>query len=209
MYIRTLYLACFGYRRAITNGSAFSEWGFIEPPEYFSATAAAVAAAIPPVARRRSRERARRGPEGHGRGHPHALPGAARGDSAARRVTDQSEIDGAVIRDPAEVVLLARGTGELAGKPVPLLVVRACSDERDALLSAGHPFFASKAGRDRIVVLLTDDTDWEEIGELVTESYRILAPKVPHPARRSEPGEARTRRAHSHGRPGTSVRHRR
>ena len=32
-------------------------------------------------------------------------------------------------------------------------------------------------GRDRIRVLLTDDTDWEEIRELVTESYRILAPK--------------------------------
>ena len=44
-------------------------------------------------------------------------------------------------------------------------------------LSLGHPFFASRAGRDRIVVVLTDDTDWEEIGELVTESYRILAPK--------------------------------
>ncbi len=29
----------------------------------------------------------------------------------------------------------------------------------------------------RIVVVLTDDTDWEEIRELVTESYRILAPK--------------------------------
>jgi predicted DNA-binding protein (MmcQ/YjbR family) len=27
------------------------------------------------------------------------------------------------------------------------------------------------------VVVLTDDTDWEEICELVTESYRILAPK--------------------------------
>jgi hypothetical protein len=26
-------------------------------------------------------------------------------------------------------------------------------------------------------MLLTDDTDWEEIRELVTESYRILAPK--------------------------------
>lgn len=43
--------------------------------------------------------------------------------------------------------------------------------------SIGHPFFASRAGRDRIVVVLTADTDWEEIGELVTESYRILAPK--------------------------------
>jgi len=26
-------------------------------------------------------------------------------------------------------------------------------------------------------VLLTDETDWEEIHELVTESYRVLAPK--------------------------------
>ena len=63
------------------------------------------------------------------------------------------------------------------GKPVPPLVLRADPDEREALLSIGHPFFASRAGRDRIGVLLTDDTDWEEIRELVTESYRILAPK--------------------------------
>jgi len=46
MYIRTLYLACFGYRRSAANGSTFSEWGFIEPPEYFSSTAAAVRAAF-------------------------------------------------------------------------------------------------------------------------------------------------------------------
>ena len=46
MYIRTLYLACFGYRRAVSNGSAFNEWGFIEPPEYFSSTAAAVRTAF-------------------------------------------------------------------------------------------------------------------------------------------------------------------
>jgi hypothetical protein len=46
MYIRTLYLACFGYRRALTNGAPFNEWGFIEPPEYFSSTAAAVRAAF-------------------------------------------------------------------------------------------------------------------------------------------------------------------
>jgi Ser/Thr protein kinase RdoA (MazF antagonist) len=46
MYIRTLYLACFGYRRAITNGQAFNEWGFIRPREYFTATAAATRAAF-------------------------------------------------------------------------------------------------------------------------------------------------------------------
>ena len=63
------------------------------------------------------------------------------------------------------------------GQAVPLLVLRARRGERDALLSAGHPYFASRAGGDRIGVLLTDGTDWEEIRELVTESYRILAPK--------------------------------
>jgi len=66
---------------------------------------------------------------------------------------------------------------ESTGKPVPLLVLRADPDDREALLSIGHPFFAPRAGRDRIGVVLTDDTDWEEIRELVTESYRVLAPK--------------------------------
>jgi Ser/Thr protein kinase RdoA (MazF antagonist) len=46
MYIRTLYLACFGYRRALTAGRTFTEWGFIEPPEYFSSAAAAARAAF-------------------------------------------------------------------------------------------------------------------------------------------------------------------
>jgi Ser/Thr protein kinase RdoA (MazF antagonist) len=46
MYIRTLYLACFGYRRAVTNGQAFNEWGFIWPREYFSSTVAATRAAF-------------------------------------------------------------------------------------------------------------------------------------------------------------------
>jgi hypothetical protein len=108
------------------------------------------------------------------------MPGAARGDGAGRRVTNQSEIDGAVVRHPPEVVLLARARENSTGRPVPLLVLRADPDEREALLSNGHPFFASRASRDRIVVVLTDDTDWEEIGELVTESYRILAPKRLH-----------------------------
>ena len=46
MYIRTLYLACFGYRRAVTDGVRFREWWFIRPPEYFSSTAAAVRASF-------------------------------------------------------------------------------------------------------------------------------------------------------------------
>jgi hypothetical protein len=64
-----------------------------------------------------------------------------------------------------------------SGKPVPFLVLRAAPDDREALLSIGHPFFAPRAGRDRIGVLLGVDTDWEEIRELVIDSYRTLAPK--------------------------------
>jgi hypothetical protein len=64
-----------------------------------------------------------------------------------------------------------------SGKPIPLVRLRAEPFDRMALVAIGHPFFASRGGRDRIGVLLTDDTDWEEIRELVTDSYRVLAPK--------------------------------
>jgi Ser/Thr protein kinase RdoA (MazF antagonist) len=46
MYIRTLYLVCFGYRRAVTDGVTFREWGFVYPPGYYSSTVAATRAAF-------------------------------------------------------------------------------------------------------------------------------------------------------------------
>jgi hypothetical protein len=79
------------------------------------------------------------------------------------------------IRRRSFCLLVARR--DPTGKSVPLLVLHVDPDDREALLSVGHPFFASRAGRDRIGVLLTDATDWDEIRELVTESYRLLAPK--------------------------------
>jgi YjbR len=79
------------------------------------------------------------------------------------------------IRRRSFCLLVARA-GE-TGQPVPLLVLRADPDERRVLLAMGRPFFAPRAGRDRVAVLLTGDTDWAEIRELVTDSYRVLAPK--------------------------------
>ena len=79
------------------------------------------------------------------------------------------------IRRRSFCLLVARESS--TGKLVTLLVLRADPDEREALLAIGHPFFASRSGRDRIVVLVSSDTDWAEIRELVTESYRTLAPK--------------------------------
>ena len=46
MSIRTLYLLCFGYRRAVTDGVKFREWGFIRPREYYTETADATRAAF-------------------------------------------------------------------------------------------------------------------------------------------------------------------
>jgi len=64
------------------------------------------------------------------------------------------------------------------GRSIPLLVLRADPDDREALLSIGHPFFPPRrASGDRLGVWLADDTDWEVIRELVTESYRVIAPK--------------------------------
>jgi hypothetical protein len=79
------------------------------------------------------------------------------------------------IRRRSFCLLVARE--DPAGQAVPLLVLRASPEEREALLSTGHPFFPPRAGRNRIAVLLTHDTDWAEIRELVTDSYRTLAPK--------------------------------
>ena len=63
------------------------------------------------------------------------------------------------------------------GKAIPLIVLRADPDEREALLSIGHPFFAPRRARsDRIGVFLARIANWEEIRELVTESYRAVAP---------------------------------
>jgi hypothetical protein len=63
------------------------------------------------------------------------------------------------------------------GRSVPILILRSDPAERPALLSMGHPYFAPRAGGDRIGVRLTDHADWEEIRELVIDSYRLLAPK--------------------------------
>ncbi len=58
-----------------------------------------------------------------------------------------------------------------------ILAVRSPDEERVALVASGHPFFSLGWGRDAMGMALDDDTDWEEVGEIVTESYCVLAPK--------------------------------
>jgi hypothetical protein len=64
-----------------------------------------------------------------------------------------------------------------SSKPIPIVRVWADPIDRRALLEVGHPFFASRSGPDRIGVVLSNDTDWDELRDLVTDSYRMFAPK--------------------------------
>ena len=58
-----------------------------------------------------------------------------------------------------------------------IVAVRSPDDEREALLATGHPFFLLGWGRNAVGMVLDDDTDWDEVREIVTESYCVLAPK--------------------------------
>jgi hypothetical protein len=62
------------------------------------------------------------------------------------------------------------------GRTVTVVTLRSAGEERAALAAIGPPFLASWAD-DVVAVVLDEHTDWREVGELVAESYRLLAPK--------------------------------
>ncbi len=63
------------------------------------------------------------------------------------------------------------------GEVAAMLSFRSPEEERFALLAAGHPFFHLDWGRNAVGMVLGDDVDWDEVTEIVTESYCLLAPK--------------------------------
>lgn len=62
-------------------------------------------------------------------------------------------------------------------EPLVVLSFRSAGEELEVLRRAGHPFFVLGWGRDAMGMVLDDDTDWDEVGELLTESFCVLAPK--------------------------------
>jgi hypothetical protein len=70
---------------------------------------------------------------------------------------------------------------------------RAEQDEVMAFRNLGDPYFRAGWGRNVVGLLLDDRTDWEELRELLTDSYCIQAPRrlaerVHRPPRRA-PGQ--------------------
>jgi hypothetical protein len=57
-----------------------------------------------------------------------------------------------------------------------LLQFRAAGEEFHVLTSIGFPFSRAGWGADVVNMVVTPTVDWSEVGELLTESYRILAP---------------------------------
>jgi hypothetical protein len=71
--------------------------------------------------------------------------------------------------------VLARAAEEVG--PATVVTFRAAGEELEMLMHAGHPFFYAGWGRDAIGLVLDDGTDWDEVDELLTESYCVMAPK--------------------------------
>jgi YjbR len=77
--------------------------------------------------------------------------------------------------DPDHQRVYASTTG--TDEPICVLTFRSPGDDIDALLAGGHPFYRAGWGTDVVVLVLGRRTDWAEVAELLTESYRVLAPK--------------------------------
>ena len=77
--------------------------------------------------------------------------------------------------DPDHHMAYARGAA--TDQPICVLTFRSPGDEIEALVTSGHPFYKAGWGVDVVVMVLDDGVDWVEVAELLTESYRVLAPK--------------------------------
>ena len=69
------------------------------------------------------------------------------------------------------------GVEMLDADPVVLLSFRSAGEELEVLRHTGHPFFVLGWGRDAVGMVVDDATDWDEVRELVTESFCVMAPK--------------------------------
>ena len=62
-------------------------------------------------------------------------------------------------------------------EPTTVLTFRSSGDELLALTHAGPPFYQPPWSPTIVGMALNHDTHWDEVAELVTESYRFCAPQ--------------------------------
>jgi len=61
--------------------------------------------------------------------------------------------------------------------PANVLTFRSSGQELDVLRNVGPPFFAPVWHPEVVGLVFEADVDWDEVAELVTESYCVLAPQ--------------------------------
>lgn len=61
--------------------------------------------------------------------------------------------------------------------PVCVVTFRAPAGEVAGLIGSGFPFYWPGWGTNVVGMVLGADTDWTEVAELLTDSYRVQAPK--------------------------------
>jgi hypothetical protein len=61
--------------------------------------------------------------------------------------------------------------------PAVVLTFQSSGEELQALSNLGHPYFRPPWRPGIVAMFVADDTDWDEVAELVTESYCLLAPQ--------------------------------
>ncbi|MEV4637608.1 MmcQ/YjbR family DNA-binding protein [Actinoplanes sp. NPDC049548] len=64
-----------------------------------------------------------------------------------------------------------------AGESPTLMTFRVPADDLLGLTGSGFPFFRADWGRNVAGAFLGDHTDWTETAQLLTDSYREMAPK--------------------------------
>ncbi|HSK23795.1 MAG TPA: MmcQ/YjbR family DNA-binding protein [Egicoccus sp.] len=60
--------------------------------------------------------------------------------------------------------------------PLDVLTFRSAGEELLALRHTGHPFFAPEWRGSEVGLVLDAEVDWDEVRELLTESYCLRAP---------------------------------
>lgn len=63
------------------------------------------------------------------------------------------------------------------GEPLVMVAFRSEPPELDILKRLGHPYFAAGWGRNVLGLIIDKETDWTEVGELLMDSYCVMAPK--------------------------------
>lgn len=69
------------------------------------------------------------------------------------------------------------GLAARLGSPADVITFRSIGAELDALVHAGLPFYKPDWSPHVIGMVIGDDTDWDEVTELMAESYCLMAPK--------------------------------